>query len=105
MIWPFSLPPRIDATRQLNIPIDWAYSEYKYVFRINWNYRFLFRANDLRQELEQACMQNFAYYVFDRVIYDYWSKRWFSNSIGGGDEIFIVTNYDAGVTLLQLRWS
>jgi hypothetical protein len=104
MIWPFSLPPRIDASRQLQMPIDWAYNSYKYVFPIRWNHGFLFRDSTLRKELEQSCMHNFAYYIFDRVFYDRWTKRWISNCMGHSDEIFIVTNYDAGVTLLQLRW-
>jgi hypothetical protein len=104
MIWPFSLPPRIDASRQLQIPIDWAYNSYKYVFRIRWNHHFLFRS-DLRQELEQSCMHNFAYYIFDRVMYDRWNNRYVSNGLGDSDEIFIVTNYNAGATLLQLRWT
>lgn len=105
MIWPFSLPPRLESSRCLHIPIDWAYNEYKYIFTIQWQYDFLIIGSSLKQELEEACMHNFAYYIFDRVIYDRWTNRWCSNGLGNSDEIFIVTNYDVGATLLTLRWS
>ena len=104
MIWPFSLPSRLDDSRQLNIPIDWAYGSYKHIIRLNdevWYDNGWFTGSELTESLTY----NFAYFIIDRVFYDHRNNRWQSNGIGGRDEIFIVTNYDEGATLLKLRWA
>jgi hypothetical protein len=101
MTWLFSLPQPLEVHRRLNIPIDWAYGQYKHIILVGDGHTVWRDTN----ELEESCMHNFAFYIIDRVLYDKWNKRWCSNSIGGGDEIFIVTNYDEGATILSLRWS
>lgn len=104
MYWPFSLPTRIETTRRINMPVDWAYSEYAHVIKVHdslyymaWDYN----------EIEEWCMFNFSFYFFDRVLPETWSNRikWVSNGIGGSDEIFIVTNSDDAALLAHLKWA
>lgn len=99
--WPFSLPPAIDASRQLNIPIERAYGTY-HVIRLR---------DDLlpehyfdTKELEEWCMQNMSYYIMDRAIYYTWRNQWLSNGFSGSDEIFIVTPYDDVAAMAHLYW-
>lgn len=99
MIWPFSLPKPIPkygrSVHHLNV--DYAYNEFKHVIIVN-------RPWPDHDEFDMWCQLNLCYYCYDRVWYDQWRRRWESNSIGGGDALFVLTNNDETAVMAQLVW-
>ena len=86
------------------IMVDNLYTNFKYVIPINqsiWDLSEIDRSN----QLYKWCEQHDSVFMYDRVIYDTYFKRFFSNELGGGDYYFIATNNEEEAVQNVLRWS
>lgn len=100
----FTLPPQPDKQTRRIMPgvIDYLYDRFSHVMVINDDAAL--DAWDDDSELDEWCINNNCYYLYDRVIYDPWMKRWYTNGIGGADHYFIVTNDPESFVYAQMVW-
>lgn len=95
-------PPEKQTRRIINNVVERLYNDFKHVMVVGDDAAWHVWAD--HSELDSWCIDNDCYFMYDRAIYDQWMKRWFSNSIGGGDYYFIATNNTESFVHAQMVW-